>query len=262
MPTPLFVADAFSSEPFGGNPAAVCLLDAPADAAWMQALAAEVNLSETAFLWPQGDAFSLRWFTPAVEIDLCGHATLASAHVLWETGRLDTMRPALFDTRSGRLAAVRLGQWIELDFPALVGVPAPLPPGVVQALGCAPLTVTRGRDDYLLEVESEAVVRRLAPDFVALGALPTRGVIVTARADSPEFDFVSRFFAPAAGVDEDPVTGSAHCMLAPFWGQKLDKRAMRAWQASKRGGEVRVDWRGDRVGLAGRCITVFSGSLT
>lgn len=260
-PAPLFIADAFASGRFRGNAAAVCLLEAPADAAWMQALAAEMNLSETAFLVPQGDAFSLRWFTPAVEVELCGHATLASAHVLWETGRLDTARPALFDTKSGRLAAVRLGQWIELDFPARPGTPAQLPAGVVEALGCTPLAVTRGRDDFLIEVESEAVVRQLSPDFSVLKTLQARGVIVTARADSAEFDFVSRFFAPAAGVDEDPVTGSAHCMLAPFWGARLDKRSMRAWQASTRGGEVRVDWRGDRVGLAGRCVTVLSGTL-
>ena len=195
MPFPLFTVDAFADKPFAGNPAAVCLLPGPADAAWMQRIAAEMNLSETAFVHPEGDAYRLRWFTPAVEVDLCGHATLASAHVLWEQGRLRPDQPARFQTRSGLLTAERRGGSIEMDFPATPAEPCAAPDGLAEALGAAPRFVGRSRFDYLVELESEAAVRAVKPDFARLVALPVRGVIVTAAPAAAGFDFVSRFFA-------------------------------------------------------------------
>jgi PhzF family phenazine biosynthesis protein len=253
--------DAFTAEPFAGNPAAVCLLPAARDEKWMQRVAREMNLSETAFLVRQADGFDLRWFTPAVEVDLCGHATLASAHVLWEDGHLDATEQARFHTRSGLLTADRRGDWIELDFPATVAEPAEAPPYFAGALGVTPRFVGRSRFDYLVEVGSEAEVRALAPDLSALRRLQVRGVIVTSRADPGEFDFVSRFFAPGAGVDEDPVTGSAHCTLGPYWRGRLGKDELLAYQASARGGVVRVSVRGERVGLGGQAVTVLRGEL-
>jgi PhzF family phenazine biosynthesis protein len=253
--------DAFTSTPFGGNPAAVCLLATPVDERWMQAVAREMNLSETAFLVRQTDGFDLRWFTPTVEIDLCGHATLASAHVLWEEGHLDAAAEARFHTRSGVLCAMRRGSWIELDFPATRPQPADPPPGLLAALGARPRSVARSQYDYLIELESEQAVRELGPDFGALCAIDTRGVMVTSRADSAEFDFVSRFFAPAAGIEEDPVTGSAHCALGPYWQGRLGKADFVAYQASARGGVVRVGVRGERVMLAGQAVTVLRGEL-
>lgn len=207
MTQKIYQVDAFTNRPFAGNPAAVCLLGGPADANWMQHVAAEMNLSETAFLHPENDGFRLRWFTPLAEVDLCGHATLASAHVLWESGRLSTGHTARFYTASGLLTANQAGSkdWIELDFPAKPGTRAGPPPGLIEALGVAPVAVQRSQFDYLVEVACEADVRSLAPDFTRLRQVETRGVIVTARADAGEFDFVSRFFAPAVGVDEDPV---------------------------------------------------------
>jgi PhzF family phenazine biosynthesis protein len=253
--------DAFTAEPFAGNPAAVCLLPAARDEKWMQRVAREMNLSETAFLVRQADGFDLRWFTPAVEVDLCGHATLASAHVLWEEGHLDPAAQARFHTRSGLLTADRRGDWIELDFPATAAEPAEAPPYFAGALGVTPRFIGRSRFDYLVEVGSEAEVRALAPDLSALRRLQVRGVIVTSRADSGDFDFVSRFFAPGAGVDEDPVTGSAHCTLGPYWRGRLGKDELLAYQASARGGVVRVSVRGDRVGLGGQAVTVLRGEL-
>lgn len=254
--------DAFTSEPFGGNPAAVCLLPGPADAAWMQRVAREMNLSETAFLARRGDGgFDLRWFTPAVEVDLCGHATLAAAHVLWEENHLAQDAPAVFHTRSGRLSATRRGGWIEMDFPAEPDAPAPAPDGLAEALGAEPLHVGRNRFDYLVEVDAEKTVRRLAPDFRRLAGIDARGLIVTARAATGGFDFVSRFFAPRTGVDEDPVTGSAHCCLGPYWRRRLGRDAFTAWQASERGGLVKVAVRGERVTLSGQAVTVLRGEL-
>ena len=254
--------DAFTREPFGGNPAAVCVLPRPADPAWMQRVAREMNLSETAFLvGRESGEYDLRWFTPAVEVDLCGHATLASAHVLWEDGHLAPSAPAVFRTRSGRLSAARRGDWIELDFPAEPPEPAPVPEGLADALGAQPVHFGRNRFDCLVEVESEQTVRGLAPDIRGLGALPVRGVIVTARSDTEKFDFVSRFFAPRAGVDEDPVTGSAHCCLGPYWRGRLGRDAFTAWQASARGGVVKVTVAGDRVLLSGQAVTVLRGEL-
>ena len=262
MSVTVIQVDAFTSEPFGGNPAAVCVLPRAADPAWMQRVAREMNLSETAFLAGRaGGEYDLRWFTPAVEVDLCGHATLASAHVLWEDGHQSPGAPAVFHTRSGRLSAVRREGWIEMDFPAEPAEPAPAPEGLADALGVELVHVGRNRFDYLVEVDSEATVRRLAPDIRGLGALPVRGIIVTARAETGEFDFVSRFFAPRAGVDEDPVTGSAHCCLGPYWRRRLGRDAFTAWQASARGGVVKVAVAGDRVLLSGQAVTVLRGEL-
>jgi predicted PhzF superfamily epimerase YddE/YHI9 len=254
----LWQVDAFTAEPFAGNPAAVCLLDRPRDDRFLQQVAAEMNLSETAFLLPEGDAYRLRWFTPEAEVDLCGHATLASAHVLF-TMRGGPGGELAFLTRSGRLAAARRGQLVELDFPALPPKKEAPPPGLLDALGVKTVSAHRSRFDRLLDVQSEKAVRAVAPDFRALGEVDTRGVIVTARGD--RHDFVSRFFAPAVGIDEDPVTGSAHCVLAPFWAARLGKREMTGFQASRRGGEVRVRLDGDRVFLGGRAVTVLEGEL-
>jgi PhzF family phenazine biosynthesis protein len=253
--------DAFTSEPFSGNPAAVCILPEERDATWMQNVAREMNLAETAFLVPRSDGYGLRWFTPTVEVDLCGHATLASAHVLWETSRLATAETARFHTRSGLLTAARRGDWIELDFPATPDVPIEAPPGLAEALGASPLYVGQGRFDYIVELEGEEAVRGLRPDFGRLGKIGGRGVIVTSRSASADWDFVSRFFAPAFGIDEDPVTGSAHCCLAPFWSRRLDKNTFLARQVSARGGVLKVELRGDRVGLGGQAVTVLRGEL-
>jgi predicted PhzF superfamily epimerase YddE/YHI9 len=261
MATPLLQIDAFTAEPFAGNPAAVCMLHSQPETAWMQRVAREMNLSETAFLRQQDDGFELRWFTPAVEVDLCGHATLASAHALWELGRLDPGETARFRTRSGLLTAERCDGWIDLDFPATPPAQAPPPPGLLEALRVSPTYVGRSRFDYLIEVATEDIVRGLKPDFAALRAVDSRGVIVTSRSSSPARDFVSRFFAPAAGIDEDPVTGSAHCCLAPFWSTRLGKDTLVAHQVSERGGVLRVRVDGTRVHLSGQAITVLRGEL-
>jgi PhzF family phenazine biosynthesis protein len=276
MPSvPLFQVDAFAAAPFAGNPAAVCLLDAPREAAWMQHVAREMNLSETAFLAPtaSGDAFVLRWFTPTHEVDLCGHATLASAHVLWTEGRLAADAPAHFDTRSGRLTASppeAEGGWIAMDFPADAPVSAEAPRGLLDALGLTAadaVYVGRSRFDVLVRMADAAAVRALRPDLARLAEVDTRGVIVTAPAgeDDGAADFVSRFFAPRVGVPEDPVTGSAHCALGPFWAQHLGRRALTGYQASTRGGTVRVAVSeaptSTRVTLAGRAVTVVRGAL-
>jgi PhzF family phenazine biosynthesis protein len=263
MPLRLLTIDAFADAPFTGNPAAVCLLPTARDERWMASVAREMNLSETAFLVPRADGdHDLRWFTPAAEVALCGHATLASAHALWETGALPRAHAARFHTRSGLLtASSRADGLIVLDFPARLAAPAPEPPGLAAALGAAPLFIGRNVDDYLVELASDDAVRALAPDVRAIAKLPVRGVIVTARASTAGFDFVSRFFAPRVGVDEDPVTGSAHCCLTPFWSERLGKSEMRAYQVSARGGVLEVRLSGERVELAGRAITVLDGEL-
>jgi PhzF family phenazine biosynthesis protein len=254
--------DAFTSRPFAGNPAAVCILPAPRSDQWMRDVAREMNLSETAFLTPHDGGYNLRWLTPAVEVDLCGHATIASAHVLWQDGHLPEGRHARFHTRSGLLLADRRGEWIELDFPVKLAPAAETPPELLPALGVAnPCFVGRNAFDYLVEVESEEVLRALTPDHNALRKVPVRGVIVTARATTPEFDFVSRFFAPGSGIDEDPVTGSAHTALGPYWSGKLGKTELTAFQASARGGVVRVRCNGDRIILGGQAVTVLVGEL-
>lgn len=258
----LLQIDAFTSEPFRGNPAAVCFLDGERDDAWMANVAAEMNLSETAFLQPQYEGWLLRWFTPVAEVKLCGHATLASAHALWEDGLLAANETARFHTKSGLLTAERSGDWIELDFPATPPEETAAPAGLLDALGVAGARyVGRNEFDYLVELASEGEVRGVRPDFSVLRQLPVRGVIVTSRAESDGFDFVSRFFAPSFGVDEDPVTGSAHCALTPYWSALLGKEEMRAWQASPRGGALRVRLAGQRVKLAGHAVTVMRGEL-
>lgn len=253
----LYQIDAFTSQAFRGNPAAVCLLDGERDARWMQNVAAEMNLSETAFLVARDGDYSLRWFTPAAEVALCGHATLASAHALYEEHGVTSAR---FHTLSGVLTATRDGDWIELDFPTRVSEPVAAPEGLLESLGVSEARyVGRNVDDYVIEVASEDEVRAVSPDFKRLGTIPVRGVIVTSR--SKDYDFVSRFFGPAVGVDEDPVTGSAHCALTPYWSAKLGKPEMLAYQASKRGGELQVRLDGDRVKMRGQAVTVLRGDL-
>jgi PhzF family phenazine biosynthesis protein len=254
--------DAFSAEPFRGNPAAVCVLESPRDEQWMQNVAREMNLSETAFLLRDDAVFALRWFTPAMEVDLCGHATLASAHVLWQDGHIAESETARFTTRSGTLTARRDGEWIEMDFPAEPAYIAEPPAALMEALG-NPMAayVGRNRFDYIVEVDSERAVLELEPDLSRLRRVTTRGVMVTAASPSPDHHFVSRFFAPAAGVDEDPVTGSAHCCLAPHWAERLRRQELIGYQASSRGGIVRVRCAGDRVLLSGRAVTVMVGEL-
>jgi len=257
----LLQVDAFTDRAFAGNPAAVCLLERAADPAWMQNVAREMNLSETAFLSARADGYDLRWFTPAAEVDLCGHATLATAHALWSEGLLEPATTARFHTRSGWLTADRRGDWIELDFPGQPAAPHQAPPELLSALGLRPQYVGKNRTDYLIEIASEADVRAVRPDFAKLRTLPIRGVIVTSRSATPGVDFVSRFFAPGVGVDEDPVTGSAHCALAPHWATRLAKDEMVGYQASPRGGTVRVRVAGDRVKLSGQAVTVLRGEL-
>src|SRR6185369_2531042 len=215
----------------------------------------------TAFLVREGESYRLRWFTPAVEVALCGHATLASAHVLWENGHLRDDQEALFDTQSGRLKASRSNGWIVLDFPAKPGTPSAPPDGLIESLGVEPVAVLRNAFDYLVEVENADQVRALNPDFTRMSGVVMRGVIVTARGDEPGIDFISRFFAPAAGVNEDPVTGSAHCALAPYWAGKLGRTSLTGYQASRRGGIVRVEVKNDRVLLGGKAVTVLRGEL-
>ncbi len=258
----IYQVDAFTDQPFAGNPAGVCVLPEPRDDGWMQAVAREMNLSETAFLLEEDDGYRLRWFTPAVEVDLCGHATLASAHILWEEGYLWEDQAARFFTRSGLLTAERRdGGWIEMDFPATPEKVAEAPRQLLEALGIEGHVRYAGKNvfDYLIEVDDEAVVRGLTPDMTLLAKVPARGIIVTSRASTSDFDFVSRFFAPQVGVSEDPVTGSAHCCLAPYWSERLGKDEMLAYQASPRGGVVRVRVAGERVKLGGQAITVLRG---
>jgi PhzF family phenazine biosynthesis protein len=264
---PLLQIDAFSARPFGGNPAAVCLLDAAAPAEWMQHVAAEMNLAETAFVVPEGTDFGLRWFTPTVEVGLCGHATLASAHALWETGRVPAGQRIAFQTKSGTLTAEPAGDRIAIELPARPVAPCVAPPDLLRALGCTDAkvyeTVPAGASNHgnlLVDVRDEASVRALAPRFDLLRGIPA-GVIVTGRTDAGKYDFVSRFFAAPYGIDEDPVTGSAHCSLAPYWSPKLRKTVMLAWQASARGGELEVTLAGDRVRMAGYAVTVLRGEL-
>jgi PhzF family phenazine biosynthesis protein len=257
----IYQVDAFTDKPFTGNPAGVCILPSPKDDAWMQNVAREMNLSETAFLLKQADGFRLRWFTLTVEVELCGHATLASAHILWETGLLEQHRSARFHTLSGLLTAERRGDAIELDFPATPDEAAEAPAGLDEILGAKVINFRSSRFDHLVELESEDTVRGLRPDFTRLKALPVRGIMVTSRASTPGFDFVSRFFGPAVGVDEDPVTGSAHCCLGPYWSKRLGKTELVAYQASARGGVVGVTLAGDRVRLRGKAVTVMVAEL-
>ncbi|MEN6664268.1 MAG: PhzF family phenazine biosynthesis protein [Phycisphaerae bacterium] len=287
MTIPIFHVDAFTDKPFAGNPAAVCLLNEPAEAAWMQRVAAEMNLSETAFVAPRGEGYSLRWFTPACEVELCGHATLASAHVLYEQDRAGAGEAIRFHTASGLLTMHRRDGWIEMDFPAEAAHEAPPAAGMLAALGIAGgqgkmrgrdlsmrdlslgdahatkqvTFVGRNRFDYIIELSSEAALRALAPNWAMLLPVETRGVIVTCTCDDRRFDFVSRFFCPAVGVNEDPVTGSAHCCLGPYWQGRLGKSELTGYQASARGGVVRLRVSGPRVMLMGQAVTVTEGTI-
>ncbi|HWD38521.1 MAG TPA: PhzF family phenazine biosynthesis protein [Fimbriimonas sp.] len=261
MNLPIYVIDAFSKKPFAGNPAAVVPLDSAGQISDQAraSIAEEMKHAETAYLAPRGgNEFDLRWFTPAVEVDLCGHATLASAHILWETARVADGAPIAFFTRSGKLTATRDGEKIVLDFPAEPVEPSALP----FQVACLPAMVFSGRNrmDWFVEVESAAELRSLEPNFAEIERLGMRGLIVTSRGDEG-YDFVSRFFAPQAGVPEDPVTGSAHCALAAYWAAKLGKDRMQAFQASERGGEVGVRLAGTRVELSGHAVTVLQGQL-
>ncbi|WP_128544839.1 PhzF family phenazine biosynthesis protein [Larkinella soli] len=262
MNVPYFQVDAFTDRAFAGNPAGVCLLDdVLLTDDQLRSVAAEINQSETAFLWPEQDGFRLRWFTPTVEVELCGHATLASANVLWQTGRIAPGTPIRFQTLSGELRATAgPGDWIELDFPARFGSRADLPEGLPKALGVRPVSAYFMHDRYLIEVTTEEEVRTMAPDFRALAQFDN--TIVTARANPGSgFDFISRFFAPKSGIDEDPVTGSAHCCLATYWSDRLGKTDFLAYQASQRGGILKVSLQGERVKLAGRAVTLIEGML-
>lgn len=262
--------DAFADKLFAGNPAAVCILEQPRDETWMQLVAREMNLSETAFLVKREEAYDLRWFTPLIEVDLCGHATLASAHVLWEQGRVNPGETASFRTKSGVLTATKKGNWAELNFPATpVKLDSDLREDIEAALGAKVINAGRTCYDYFAELESEEAVRSACPDFSKIGRLPARGLIVTSAASGavtgvgsgPEYDYVSRFFAPAAGIDEDPVTGSAHCCLGPYWKERLGHDNLVGYQASARGGIVRTRCEGDRVFLSGQAVTVLRGEL-
>jgi PhzF family phenazine biosynthesis protein len=264
--------NAFTNIPFTGNPAAVCVLPAPQPSEWMQKIAAEMNLSETAFLVKQEDGYSLRWFTPATEVPLCGHATLASAHVLFSEGHLSPTTEACFHTQSGVLTAKKQGEWIQLDFPANYSQAISSFPELSEALGVSVKSVMQNSLGYLVELENEDVLRKMQPNFQLMKALPLAQVIVTSLPDSgSNYDFISRFFAPGLGVNEDPVTGAAHCCLAPFWRDRLHKDEFIAYQASSRGGIVKVNYTGsdrseaqrsDRVFLSGQAVTVWQGELS
>ncbi len=257
------VVDAFTHVAFAGNPASVCLLSEPTKDAWMLAVAQEMNHSETAFCVPLKDGgFELRWFTPGGEVRLCGHATLAAAHVLWEEGWLEHRSTARFSTLSGELTAAPLGRVIELDFPARPPNEVQAPTGLVEALGVSASWIGRDVDDYIVVLTDEAAVKNCDPDFGKLRSTETRGVMITAEGEQEDVDFVSRFFAPRLGIDEDPVTGSAHCCLTPFWAERLDKEQMTARQLSARGGQLDVELAGDRVKLRGTCVTTLRGALT
>ncbi len=257
----IYQVDSFTNKPFAGNPAAVYILPEERDAQWMQNVAKEMNLSETAFLLKGHDGYDLRWFTPAAEVELCGHATLASAHILWETGLLKAGEQARFHTLSGLLTTDQRGDWYEMDFPARSDTPAEVPASLLEALSVKATNVSRNQFDFLVEVASESIVREMQPDITLLSKIPVRGVIVTSRSDSKDYDFVSRFFAPAVGVNEDPVTGSAHCFLSPYWSERLGRNELVGYQASARGGVVKVRLDGDRVHLGGQAVTVLRAEL-
>lgn len=262
MQAEITVVDAFADQSFAGNPAAVCLLSFSPHDQWLQLVAREMNLSETAFLLPDGKGFRLRWFTPKSQVALSVHATLASAHVLWEQGRIGPDEPARFNTRSGLLTARREDQRIVVDFPAVRELACEVPPGLTEALGVKARYVGKNAFDYLVEIDSERAVRELQPDFARLASIPARGVMVTARSDDPAADFVSRFFAPRSGIPEDPVTGSAHCCLGPYWSSRVGKVELVGRQLSARGGVVHVRVAEERVFLGGQAVTVLRGQLS
>ena len=261
MKIALFHVDAFTDEPFSGNPAAVCILPQNYDAKWMQQVAAEMNLSETAFLHRENKRWDLRWFTPVAEVDLCGHATLASAHVLYESGTLRPNETAIFHTRSGELKCDYHQTWIGMHFPRVPQENVTAPFDLPKALGTRLHYVGKTKFDYCVEVEDEKTLRELEPDMALLKTIKARGFIVTAPTDHPELDFVSRFFAPAFGIPEDPVTGSAHCTLAEYWQHKLGKDELTAHQISSRGGRVQMKVESNGVILGGKAVTIARGEL-
>ena len=263
MMVTLYQVDAFTGQPFRGNPAAVCLLNAPKPDSWMQALAAEMNLSETAFLLSEGDqsGWQLRWFTPTTEVDLCGHATLASARVLFERQPELRSEPLIFQTRSGELRARWVDGAVELDFPMMAPEPLEVESDLTDILGFQPVAAAYHGNYFLFEAPDAAAVRVAKPDFIALAESQTPEVMITAQSDVEDFDFISRFFAPQLGINEDPVTGSAHCLLAPYWADKLDKTQLSAYQASARGGMLQVRLEGDRVRIAGEATIIFKAEL-
>ena len=261
---PIYTVDAFAESPFRGNPAGVCFLMGKQSDEWMQQIAKEMNLSETAFFMQSERGYHLRWFTPATEVELCGHATLATAHIIWETQLVRLEEEILFETLSGDLRARMVNGWIELNFPAEKPEAAALPEGILEGLVCetTPVAVSQNRFDWFLEFEDPAVVETMDPDFRRLRHFDTRGIVVTAPSQNPAYDYVCRFFGPAVGVDEDPVTGSAHCALGPYWSEKMGKGELTGYQASERGGIVQVKMSGDRVLLRGKAVTVMQGVYT
>jgi len=261
MSAEIHIIDAFTSTQFCGNPAAVCITEEEKGSTWMQSVATEMNHSETAFLHRLDDGWSLRWFTPEAEVDLCGHATLAAAYVIWSTGREDEGSRIRFRTLSGILTATRDSSGIALDFPAVPVTVCDPPGGIEAAFRCPVVFSGRTKFDLFYELASATDVCTLDPDMGALATLPARGIIVTARSDMPAYDFVSRFFAPSVGIPEDPVTGSAHCSLGPYWGERLGKTRMTGFQCSPRGGVVRVTLQDDRVILTGDTVPVLTGQL-
>lgn len=263
LPTPITVIDAFTDRPFAGNPAGVCIYEDDRPSGWLHSVAKELNLSETAFLRrrPDGD-WSLRWFTPADEEKLCGHATLAASHHLMESGRVPAGSTIRYHTLSGVLTAQRQGNAIILDFPAEPPRKIAIPTGLAEALGAKVLAAGQNRLDIFAEVADEATVRALAPSMDKVDAFEARGIVVTARGDTGgQYDIVSRFFAPRCGIAEDPVTGSAHCGLGPWWMERLGRNTMLAYQASARGGTLRVTVNGDRCLLEGTAVTIWKGEL-
>lgn len=257
----IYQVDAFTPEPYKGNPAAVCILNEPKEDKWMYNVAEEMSLPETAFIHKKEGKFNLRWFTPTHEVDLCGHATLASAKVLWATGMVEKTNDIDFYTKSGVLTVRRKKDWIELDFPIEAGKEVEPPTKLIEALEVNPKYVEKNRMDYLIEVDNEDIIKKINPDFRKLKEVDTRGVIVTSKANSERYDFVSRFFAPAIGIDEDPVTGSAHCCLAPYWKKRLNKNEFTAYQASNRGGSLKIRLGKERVYLSGKAVMVLKGEL-
>ncbi len=257
----LFQVNAFSDQAFNGNPAAVCLLDTAKPDSWMQSVAAQMNLSETAFLTPLGNAFSLRWFTPLKEVDMCGHATLASAHILWQQGIADKQDTIHFDTLSGELTATLQNDCIELDFPRLSLKPIETPRELIEILGITPTFSAMFGEKHLFEIEDQQQLEQLTPDFSALKSIPARGVSITCKSRDSKYDFVSRYFAPWVGINEDPANGSSHCALTPYWANHFGKNELTAYQASERGGELTLRLAGDRVKISGKAITVLKAEL-
>ncbi len=261
MSQTIYQVDSFTDKAFAGNPAAVCIMDSMPEERRCINIASEMNLSETAFLVPNGNGFELRWFTPTVEVDLCGHATLAAVRVLSELGKLSDSGTVTFTSRSGRLRAKMVDDQIELDFPITTANQCECPQDIIRGIGLHPQWCGKTDFDYLVEVSSAEQVRNCQPDFGILSRFGIRGVIVTAQSDQTNYDFISRFFAPGAGIDEDPVTGSAHCALGPYWQAKLGKSELTGYQASERGGVVNVRIESDRIFLRGSAVLVMKSEL-